>query len=162
MRRGLSILLLGLILGGSAYAVVSWAGAARARALRASSQPELAWLADEFHLSDAELGRIEQMHQAYLPQCRQRCARVREINDEMEKALATAATVTPQISDLLRQRAQLRSECQTAMLAHFLAVSQAMPPAEGRRYLDWVNHHTCLNDPSMMSVSGANNPPAGR
>jgi hypothetical protein len=35
----------------------------------------------------------------------------------------------------LTELALLRSQCQAQMLQHFIEVSQAMPPEQGRRYL---------------------------
>jgi hypothetical protein len=35
----------------------------------------------------------------------------------------------------MSELAALRAQCQAQMLQHFVTVSQAMPPDEGRRYL---------------------------
>ena len=104
-------------------------------------QPELAWLKMEFHLTDAEFNRISQMHAAYLPQCRQRCQRIVEQDRQLQQLLASATNLTPQIQELIAERARTRGECEAEMMTHFLAVSQTMPPEQGRRYLAWVEEH---------------------
>lgn len=112
-------------------------------------QPELAWLKKEFHLSDAEFARITRLHAAYLPQCAQRCLRIAEQNRQLEQLLSQASSVTPEIQNLLAERAKTRADCEAEMLNHFLEVSRAMPPDEGRRYLEWVEQQAFLNDPAM-------------
>jgi hypothetical protein len=106
--------------------------------------PGLAWLKQEFHVSDAEFARICRMHEAYLPECHHRCQRIQEQNEQLHELLARSTNVTPQVQALLAERAKTRGECEAAMLSHFLAVSQTMPPEEGRRYLAWVESQSSL------------------
>jgi len=47
--------------------------------------------------------------------------------------MAATNTLTPQIETALREAAQIRSECQQAMLRHFYEVSRAMPPDSSSR-----------------------------
>ena len=54
MRRGILILVLGVIGAAIAYGCFYLMGTATPRALMRSAQPELAWLKHEFSLSDAE------------------------------------------------------------------------------------------------------------
>ncbi len=42
---------------------------------------------------------------------------------------------TAEAQKQLTELGELRAQCQAQMLRHFIAVSQAMPPEEGRRYL---------------------------
>jgi len=39
------------------------------------------------------------------------------------------------VQQKLTELGELRAQCQAQMLQHFIAVSRAMPPEEGRRYL---------------------------
>lgn len=149
MKRGLSILLLGLTGAVVAYCCVYLVGTATPRALMRSDQPELAWLKHEFHLSDAEFQRISELHAAYLPQCRDRCRRIDELNDTLAALLAHTTRITPEVEKLLSDRAQWRATCQTEMLKHLFSVSRTMPPEQGRRYLAWARTNTCLRDPGM-------------
>ncbi len=149
MKKGLLILLLGLLLGSAAFAGFYYLGTATCRHLMREPQPELAWLKKEFHLTDAEFARIVKMHEAYLPQCAQRCRRIADQEQQLHSLLAKATTITPEIQNLLLERARLRAECEAGMLKHFLAVSQTMPPEQGRRYLAWVQSQSSLSGQGM-------------
>ena len=74
MHRSL-ILLIAMLLGGAAIAGASYLLGCRmcARQL-APSGDDLAWLRREFRLSDAEMQRIRQLHEGYLPKCHENCA----------------------------------------------------------------------------------------
>jgi small-conductance mechanosensitive channel len=149
MKKSAIILLLGLLACTAAFAGFYYFGMAGCRGLMRQPQPELAWLRKEFHLSDAEFARISQLHQAYLPQCRQRCRLVQQQDGKLQQLLAQAKTVTPEIQTLLADRAKTRADCEAEMLKHFLAVSRTMPPDQGRRYLDWVQNQTSLRGQAM-------------
>jgi hypothetical protein len=141
MKRGALILLLGLVLATAAFSGFYYFGTASCRDLMRQPQPELAWLKKEFQLSDTEFIWISQMHAAYLPQCQQRCLRIAEQNRRLDQLLANATNMTPEIANAMAERARMRGECETEMMKHFLAVSQTMPPEQGRRYLAWVEEH---------------------
>jgi hypothetical protein len=49
--------------------------------------------------------------------------------------LADGTNVTANAQQKLIELGELRAQCQAQMLQHFIAVSQAMPPEQGRRYL---------------------------
>jgi hypothetical protein len=149
MKKGALILLLGLALSTAAFSGFYYFGTASCRQLMSQPQPELAWLKKEFHLSDAEFTRISQMHAAYLPQCRERCLRIAEQDRQLQQLLDKATNMTPEIQNLLAQRARTRGECETEMMKHFLEVSRTMPPEQGRRYLAWVEEHIFLRGQGM-------------
>jgi hypothetical protein len=151
MKKGGAILLAGLALCAAAFCGVYYRGMAPMRALMSGPQPELAWLRQEFNLGDAEFARITQLHEAYLPECRQRCRLVEQQNERLGQLLAQADTVTPEIRGLLAERARIRAECEAEMLKHFLAVSRTMPPEQGRRYLAWIEQQTFLRPTAMES-----------
>src|SRR5258706_8165138 len=138
MTRGLLILLLGLVVGAVGYCCVYVARTSPARAMERTKQPELAWLKEEFRLSDTEFKRISELHAAYLPECRRMCREIDAENTRLQTLLANATNVTVEIKGVLSESARLRSECQRMMLEHFFQVSQTMPPEQGRRYLAWV------------------------
>jgi hypothetical protein len=54
---------------------------------------------------------------------------------ELAAALTGATNVPAAAGQKLSELAALRVQCQTQMLRHFVEVSQAMPPTQGRRYL---------------------------
>ena len=140
------IILAGLALGALAYAGMYRAATADSCCRVETNTPELAWLKQEFHLSDAEFTRISQLHEQYLSGCAERCHRIDLRNEELAKLLAATNTVTPQIQQALAECAQLRAQCQAAMLQHFYEVSRTMPLEQGKRYLAWVQSKTLLHD----------------
>jgi len=149
MKRGFVILGLGVVGAAIAYCCCYFAGTAASREWLRHQQPELAWLKHEFKLSDAEFARILELHQAYVPNCRERCARVEELNEKLTKAIGATTQLTPEIEQLLAERARTRADCQTEMLKHFFEVSHTMPPEQGKRYLAWVQEQTGIREPTM-------------
>jgi hypothetical protein len=109
----------------------------------------------EFHLSDAEMVRIRELHEGYLPQCAAVCARIAEKKRELESVVGNGTNLTAEVQTKLADIAALRAQCQSNMLRHFVAVSQAMPPAAGRRYLAEMKRLTLGNSEQMeQSMSG--------
>jgi hypothetical protein len=135
MRRSL-LILLAVLLAGAAIAGTSYL-LARRICLRqlAPAGNDLAWLRDEFHLSDTEMQRIRPLHEGYLPKCRENCARIAAKKQELQTALDKAQGMTSEAQQKLAEVAALRTQCQSNMLAHFFEVSRAMPAEQGRRYL---------------------------
>jgi len=142
MNRSLLIAGFGLILAAAGFGALYSVRMAEHRTLEAQCGPELAWIKQEFHLQDPEFEQVRRLHEAYKPVCAAMCQRIDSLHAELARLLETSTNVTPEIDRVLTQAAQLRKECQTAMLGHFFQVSQAMPPAEGRRYLAWMQAQT--------------------
>jgi hypothetical protein len=133
MNRSLVIVLGALALGAAVFAGSFVAGQRACRL--ATSTDDLSWLRTEFHLGDAELARIRELHEGYRPQCAAMCQKIAAKKLELAAALAGATNVNPVAKQRLAELAMLRAQCQAQMLQHFIEVSQTMPPAEGRRYL---------------------------
>jgi hypothetical protein len=138
MKRGVLILLLGIVAAAVGYCCVYVACTSPVRSLQQSDKPELAWLKEEFHLTDAEFNRVSELHASYLPQCREKCREIDAQNAKLQKLLAVATNATPEIDAALVEITRLRAECQQMMLHHFFQVSQTMSPEQGLRYLAWV------------------------
>ena len=149
MKRSGLILVLGLALAGAAYCGFYFLGSAAERNLMESPVPELAWLRKEFNLNGAEFKRISELHAAYRPGCEERCRRIAAKNSELKALLAQTNALTLEIEKKLTEAAELRLECQRAMLKHFIEVSKTMPPEQGKRYLVWVEERTFLPDYGM-------------
>ena len=150
MKKGVFILVLGLAMAVAAYASIYFTCTFSARIMAHSSQPELAWLKEEFHLDEAEFKRISELHAAYLPQCAAMCRQIAGQNERLKALLAATNQVTGEIETVIAESARLRGECQRNMLRHFYEVSRTMPQEEGRRYLAWVQERTFLSGDSMM------------
>jgi len=135
MRRSL-LILIALLLAGAVIVGTSCLLAQRIYVHRlAASGDDLGWLRDEFHLSDAEMQRIRQLHEGYLPKCHENCALIAAKKRELQAELDKAQGMTPEARQKLTEVAGLRAQCQASMLAHFFEVSRAMPPEQGHRYL---------------------------
>jgi len=151
MKRSLLILLAGLVLALGAYCGSYYGKTASDRAIMHCAEPELAWLKSEYQLSDQEFDRISKLHEAYKPECARLCQRIADKNSELKALLSKTNASEAALDRVLTEAAQVRLDCQKHMLNHFLAVSQAMPPEQGRRYLAWVQEQTLLDDHSMAS-----------
>jgi Heavy-metal resistance len=151
MKKSGVILLLGLAFALAAYCGGYFASTAKPRAMLHSDAPELAWLKEEFNLSDAEFKRISDLHDAYLPGCMERCQRIEAKNKELKAIVAQSGAMTPEVERKLAEAAAIRLECEKAMLSHFLAVSKAMPPEQGKRYLSWIEQQTFMGEERMAS-----------
>src|SRR3989440_10593044 len=144
VKRSWLILLGGLAAGLVAYACMYLHATSVQRSMEQNGRPALAWLKNEYHLSDAQFVQVVLLHDAYYPKCAEMCRRIDEQNAKVRKLLAAANAVTPEIKQALADAARLRGECQSAMMEHFYEVSREMPPAEGKRYLSWVQPDTLL------------------
>jgi len=149
MKRGAIIFCLGLILGALGFAGVYYLGTASYRSILHDPQPELAWLKTEFKLSAAEFARISRLHDEYRPRCEVRCRLIAQQNQKLRELFAHATSMTSEIQDVLAARAATRAECEAEMMKHFMEVSRTMPPAQGRRYLAWVEQQTFLHGQAM-------------
>jgi hypothetical protein len=120
-----------IVLGAAALA---YFGAMHFCAKRMSADDDLAWLRQEFRLNQAEMQRVRQLHDGYLPKCREMCGRIAAKQKEVEASLASGTNTTSTEQKLVELGA-LRAECQGQMLRHFEEVSRAMPAEQGKRYL---------------------------
>jgi hypothetical protein len=135
MHRSLVIVLGALAIGAAVFAASYSASKHACVATMTSSADDLSWLREEFHLSDAEMARVRQLHEGYLPQCAKMCALIAAKNAEIQAALGNGTNVTVEARKKLTELGELRAQCQAQMIQHFVTVSQAMPAEQGRRYL---------------------------
>ena len=134
MRKGGLILLLGLFLGTAGFSGFYYAGTAHCRSMMHEPQPELAWLKKEFALSDAEFARISALHEAYMPQCAERCRVTEQQNRKLKELLAKDATITPEIQSLLTERAKNRAQCRRSKAAATWHGCRSKPCCAARRW----------------------------
>lgn len=144
MNRSLVILLGALALGAAIFAG-SYFTAQHATVACCASPDELSWLRTEFHLSDADMARIRALHEGYRPKCAEMCAKIAAKKSELDAVLGGSTNVTAEAQKKLSELAALRAQCQAQMLQHFITVSHAMPPEEGRRYLAEMEEVTLGN-----------------
>lgn len=149
MRRAAIVLILGVLGAVLGYCAVYFYSTSRPRQILTSDAPELEWLRKEFQIGEAEFRRISELHQAYLPQCEEMCRRIGTKNSEIKQLIDAQAGVD-RLEQKLAEAAQLRLQCQTNMLHHFIAVSRQMPPDQGRRYLTWIQERTLFDGGAGM------------
>ena len=133
--RSLAILLGALALAAAVFAGAYFVSQRACVVTMTRSADDLSWLRDEFHLSDAEMARVRQLHEGYMPQCAKMCALIAAKKAEVQAALGNGTNVTDAAQKRLTELGELRAQCQAQMIQHFITVSQAMPPEAGRRYL---------------------------
>jgi small-conductance mechanosensitive channel len=149
MNRSLIILIGALALAGAIFAGSYFA--ARHATVLCCENPndDLSWLQNEFHLSTAELAPIRALHEGYLPQCAALCAQIAARKQELAALVGNGTNLTVEAQAKLAEIAALRQQCQSNMLQHFVAVSQAMPPAQGERYLAEMKRLTLASHEQM-------------
>src|SRR5436305_9784486 len=76
MNRSLIILLAGLILGGGIFAGAYFTSRHLCSESMQKPVDDLAWFREEFHLNDAEMARVRELHNGYLPECAGMCAQI--------------------------------------------------------------------------------------
>jgi len=155
MNRSLVILIGALALGAAIFAGSFFT--ARHTTMICCEQPadDLNWLRLEFHLSDTEMAHLREMHEGYLPQCGELCQKIAEAKRALAAIQTGATNLTSEIQAKQNELAALRAQCQSNMVAHFVAVSQAMPPEQGQRYLAEMKRLTLgTNELMEQSMSG--------
>ena len=152
MKSTIAVIFGGVLLCAVAFCGFYYWGTASHRGMMREQTPELAWLKKEFNLSDAEFTRLSKLHDAYQPHCREMCRRIDQQNVKLQTLLTNASAMTPEISAALDESAKLRGECQRNMLQHFFEVSRTMPPAQGRRYLEWISERTFMPSHGDMNA----------
>ena len=135
MKRPLFILLGALALGAAIFAGAYFASQRATLMCCENPADDLSWLKMEFKLSDAEMVRIRGLHEGYLPQCGELCRKIAVAKHELAAIVGPTTNLTAEAQAKMKEIAALRTECQSNMLQHFVTVSQAMPPAQGERYL---------------------------
>jgi len=142
MKRSYLIVILALLAGAGVFVASHQIARQFCARNLARADDDLLWLKQEFRLTDAELTRIRALHHGYLPQCGRMCERIAAKKSELEGALTDETNFTAVAEQKLSELAALRAQCQVQMLRHFVEVSQAMPPEQGRRYLAEMQRRT--------------------
>lgn len=140
-------------------AVAVYMGTMHWSARQMAGNDDLEWLRREFRLSADEMSRIRQVHEGYLPKCREMCARIAEKRKETEACLTEPRDLVL-VEQKLVELGSLRAQCQAQMLRHFEEVSRIMPAAQGQRYLAEMERLTLGFHERFESAMGTT-PPRG-
>lgn len=155
MNRSLIILVGALALGAVVFSGSYFTARQATMVCCAKPADDLSWLQTEFHLGNAEMARIRELHAGYRPKCAEICAKIADKQSELDALLGSSTNLTAVAQTKLDEIAALRAQCQAQMLAHFEDVSRAMPPAEGQRYLAEMKKLTFgVHEEMEQSMSG--------
>lgn len=94
---------------------------------------EVAWLIEEFELTDTQADAVRSLHEDYRPICDAHCAAVMEAQNAVEAAADPTEAATAQ-----HELSALKQVCHAATQAHLEAVAAAMSPVQGQRYLETI------------------------
>lgn len=128
-RRLFAFLLLVLAVATAAYAVTYYVG----RSLQSNDQ--WTWMQREFHLTPAQLARIQALQAAYKPKCTAGCARIMAAQKDVDRLAGKGLRGTPTYAAAMKKWQDSRRTCNEACYRHMLTVAAVMNPADGKRYL---------------------------
>jgi hypothetical protein len=137
MKRLIVTAVLAVLLGWAAYALSFHVASYTFRRAPDAKDPS-SWIHQEYHLNDAQYARVKQLEDDYAPQCSELCRQIQQSHDSLKKLILAHTTLTPEVETALQKDNAVQQECREAMLRHFYTVSQAMPPDQGKRYLEMM------------------------
>ena len=138
MKKTLLLLLLAVAGAFGGYWIYYRCATMPGRALLAQPGGEMEWLRREYHLTDAQFARVEQVHREYAPKCDLMCEKIGKANARLDQLILASKTYTPEVDAAMSACVTVQAECRRALLAHVYAVSAEMPAADGPRYLEMM------------------------
>ena len=104
----------------------------------ARSGDALAWLRADFQLDDRQFAGIKQLHETYAPSCEEHCRLIQEAVRAQNALKARGGSDPAAVAAAERTLQELRTTCETAIVAHVRQVAALMAPGQGERYLALV------------------------
>lgn len=95
------------------------------------------WLRTDFHLTDAQLTAIRQLHESYAGTCEEYCRMIQEAT-RARNALEAAHGDKTALDAANSKLQGMRVVCESSIAAHVRKVAALMSPEDGRRYLALV------------------------
>ena len=138
MKKALIIITMAVAVAIAGYAISYRCATASAASMLTKPGGEMEWLKCEYHLSDAQFARIQQLHRQYAPKCDLMCEKISKANDRLDQLVNSNRTVTPEVTAAMKECLAAQAECREAMLGHVYAVSAEMSPEDGARYLQMM------------------------
>lgn len=135
MKRLLLILLFAVGVGIATYFLSFGQMMKPVRQISQSSQPDLAWLTNEFHLTPDQTRRIGQLQSAYEPRCAVMCQQISENRGQVDQLISRNRQTSVELDSLLQTSSRLQMQCRQSMLAHIYEVAAVMPPDQASRYV---------------------------
>ena len=137
MIRLVVILALAVLLGLCAY-FVSYGVARCTFCQMPDANDSSSWLRQEFHLSDDQYAQVKKLEADYHPHCIVMCDQLKQSHLALKNLIMANGAMTPEVETALQKDSAVQQEWRQDMLRHFYEVNQAMPPAEGKRYLQFM------------------------
>lgn len=138
MKRILAIWIFAVVVCGASYWAYYHFATVSGCSMMENSNGEMEWLRTEFHLTDAQFTRIQQLHREYAPKCDLLCDKITKANARFDAITRASKTYTQEVKAALQECLAVQGECRQALLAHIYAVSAEMSPADGARYLEMM------------------------
>lgn len=101
-----------------------------------SRLPELEWLRRKLDLTDVQLAKVGEIHEAYRPTCEKLCMKVMASHAKIKALAKPESAVTPELEEALREHALIHVECQKAMLNHVHNTASVLSKEQARVYLE--------------------------
>ena len=98
----------------------------------------IAWLRQEFALTEEQTRAVAALQAEYEPRCMEMCARIVAVNRRIEKRLRETSTMTPELKAELDEASRVQAECRAATLAQSFAISAHMAPEQAARYRELI------------------------
>lgn len=139
MNRVALVLLLGLLVGGSAHTVYYQL---RHPPGLNSLEGQLAWMKDELRLDDTQYARIRELHEASSPRLRALAVQVARMQEEFAAFEHTRRTADRvdflEFARFVEDRRAVNRECLESTRRLILASADVMNPAQRAHYLGLV------------------------
>jgi hypothetical protein len=137
MTRTLLILLLGL--AGGAGAHFAWLGMVEGSRRPADLRAQIAWMKTSLNLDDAQLARIQALHEKSAPRLLELAAQVEGMREELEMFEQTRQVEGRidflEFARFVEQRRRLDRECMTSTEHLVAEAAKVMTPWQRERYL---------------------------
>jgi hypothetical protein len=138
MKKVFIVIFAAVAVAFTGYSISYLCATAPAKSMLTTPGGEMEWLKCEYHLSDAQFARIQQLHWQYAPKCNLMCEKIAKANDRLDQLVSANKTVTPEVTAAMKECLAAQAECREAMLGHVYAVSAEMSPEDGARYLQMM------------------------
>lgn len=138
MKKALLIHFLVFASAFGGYWIYYRSATAHSRAMLSQEDGELQWLRSAFHIDAPHFARIQEMHREFAGRCDLMCGKIAAANAKLEALISSNGSVTPEVSDAMKECMAVQNECRQSTLALVYAVRAEMPPADGARYLEMM------------------------
>ena len=138
MKKGILVLLAGLLAGTVAFCAMRWHNERHRHAsagIVLDAMPELEWLKRDLELNDEQFSKVRELHLAYRPECTEMCRRIAGAHEKTEAISKANREITPEFKTALQDHADIHVKCQEAMLKHLYRTAATLNPPQAERYL---------------------------